>query len=77
MIDIYCDVLFPAVCLILLQFDLNVCIQVFISLHPARNRFYKNVSVAGSAGTYEVNLDHRKLKTPLGNVLQVGYSHKL
>lgn len=28
--------------------------------------------MAGNAGMYEVNLDHRKLKTPLGNVLQVG-----
>lgn len=39
---------------------------------PARRRFYKSVSVAGNAGMYEVNLDHRKLKTPYGNVLQVG-----
>ncbi|XP_018027649.1 ATP synthase mitochondrial F1 complex assembly factor 2-like isoform X2 [Hyalella azteca] len=34
-------------------------------------RFYKDVSVAGTSGCYEVNLDHRKLKTPMGNVLQV------
>ncbi|XP_050728869.1 ATP synthase mitochondrial F1 complex assembly factor 2-like [Eriocheir sinensis] len=40
-------------------------------LPEVRSRFYKNVSVAGNAGTYEVNLDHRKLKTPLGNVLQI------
>ncbi|XP_076030580.1 ATP synthase mitochondrial F1 complex assembly factor 2 homolog l(2)k14505 [Oratosquilla oratoria] len=40
-------------------------------LPQALKRFYKNVTVAGSGGTYEVNLDHRKLKTPLGSVFQV------
>lgn len=34
-------------------------------------RFYKNVTVAGSGDTYEVNLDHRKMKTPSGKVMQV------
>ncbi|KAF2355589.1 ATP12 ATP synthase F1-assembly protein [Trinorchestia longiramus] len=34
-------------------------------------RFYKSVSVAGTSGCYEVNLDHRKLKTPMGNILQI------
>lgn len=34
-------------------------------------RFYKNVSVAGTGDTYEVNLDHRKMKTPSGKVMQV------
>ncbi|XP_069157331.1 ATP synthase mitochondrial F1 complex assembly factor 2 isoform X2 [Procambarus clarkii] len=37
----------------------------------ARKRFYRNVTVAGANSTYEINLDHRKLKTPLGNILQV------
>lgn len=34
-------------------------------------RFYKNVTIAQSNGLYEINLDSRKLKTPLGKVLQV------
>lgn len=37
----------------------------------ARKKFYKNVTIAGTNDMYEVNLDHRKLKTPLGNVLQI------
>ncbi|KAK8725760.1 hypothetical protein OTU49_010466 [Cherax quadricarinatus] len=40
-------------------------------LPEPRKRFYRNVTVAGTDSIYEVNLDHRKLKTPLGNVLQV------
>uniref|UniRef100_A0A2P2I5A1 ATP synthase mitochondrial F1 complex assembly factor 2-like n=1 Tax=Hirondellea gigas TaxID=1518452 RepID=A0A2P2I5A1_9CRUS len=34
-------------------------------------RFYKDVSVAGTAGCYEINLDKKKLKTPMGNLLQI------
>lgn len=34
-------------------------------------RFYRNVSVAGVPGCYEINLDQRKLKTAMGNVLQL------
>jgi len=34
-------------------------------------RFYKNVTVAGTGDTYEVNLDHRKMKTPSGKIMQV------
>ncbi|KAF0312327.1 ATP synthase mitochondrial F1 complex assembly factor 2 [Amphibalanus amphitrite] len=37
----------------------------------ARRKFYKSVSIAGSDGKWEVNLDHRKLKTPDGRLLQV------
>lgn len=40
-------------------------------LPELRRRFYRNVTVAGTGNCYEVNLDHRKLKTPLGNVMQV------
>lgn len=34
-----------------------------------RNRFYKDVSVAGSGGRYSVLLDGRPVKTPAGNPL--------
>ncbi|KAG0719624.1 ATP synthase mitochondrial F1 complex assembly factor 2 [Chionoecetes opilio] len=37
-------------------------------LPEARRRFYKNVTVAGNGGIYEVNLDFHKLKTPLGHI---------
>ncbi|CAM1312440.1 ATPAF2 (predicted) [Pycnogonum litorale] len=36
-----------------------------------KKRFYKDVSVTQSDGKFEINLDGRKLKTPLGNVFQV------
>jgi len=42
------------------------------SLHTSiKKRFYKNVSIVQSEGAWEVNLDQRKLKTPLGNPLKV------
>ncbi|XP_076314628.1 ATP synthase mitochondrial F1 complex assembly factor 2-like [Tachypleus tridentatus] len=34
-------------------------------------RFYKGVSISQISGKYEVNLDQKKLKTPLGRVFQV------
>lgn len=37
-------------------------------------KFYKTAHItqaAGRAGYYEINLDTRKLKTPIGSVLQV------
>lgn len=38
----------------------------------ARKRFYAEASVvANGNGNFEVCLDHRKLKTPLGNVFKV------
>ncbi|XP_045106376.1 ATP synthase mitochondrial F1 complex assembly factor 2-like isoform X2 [Portunus trituberculatus] len=40
-------------------------------LPEARRRFYKNVTVAGNGGIYEVNLDLHKLKTPKGHTLQI------
>mgnify|MGYP003332890705 CR=1 FL=1 len=45
----------------------------FIHTEPKR-RFYKNVSVVQSNGQFEINLDHRKLKTPMGSPLQVPVS---
>ncbi|KAK4317530.1 hypothetical protein Pmani_011376 [Petrolisthes manimaculis] len=36
-----------------------------------RKRFFKNVTVAGTSSLYEINLDHRKLKTPAGNLVQI------
>jgi ATP synthase F1 complex assembly factor 2 len=42
------------------------------SLHTSiKKRFYKNVSIVQSEGAWEVNLDQRKLKTPLGNPLKI------
>lgn len=37
----------------------------------SRKRFYKNVSVVQNNGQFEINLDHRKLKTPSGTTFQV------
>lgn len=31
---------------------------------PERKRFYQNVNISQGEGGYEINLDHRKLKTP-------------
>ena len=42
----------------------------FIHTQP-KKRFYKNVSVVQSNGQFEINLDHRKLKTPMGTPLLV------
>jgi len=36
-----------------------------------RKRFYKNVSVVQNNGKFEINLDGRKLKTPLGTPFEV------
>lgn len=36
-----------------------------------KKRFYKNVSIVQSNGSWEVNLDQRKLKTPLGSPLKI------
>ena len=49
----------------------NNCQRIqFIHTQP-KKRFYKNVSVVQANGKYEINLDHRKLKTPLGSPLLV------
>lgn len=37
----------------------------------ARKRFYRSVHVTESDGKFEINLDKQKLKTPLGNLLQL------
>ena len=42
----------------------------FIHTQP-KKRFYKNVSVVQANGKFEINLDHRKLKTPMGSPLLV------
>ena len=42
----------------------------FLHTQP-KKRFYKNVSVVQSNGQFEINLDHRKLKTPMGSPLLV------
>ncbi|XP_046402322.1 ATP synthase mitochondrial F1 complex assembly factor 2 [Ischnura elegans] len=36
-----------------------------------RNRFFKKTSILQNEGLFEVTLDHRKLKTPQGNVFRV------
>lgn len=44
-------------------------------MSTARKRFYQNASVVstsnGGQPTFELTLDHKKLKTPLGNVLKI------
>jgi len=42
----------------------------FVHTQP-KKRFYKNVSVVQANGKFEINLDHRKLKTPLGSPLLI------
>lgn len=52
----------------------NCRVVRFISVrnYPApKKRFYKNVSFTESEGKFEINLDKRKLRTPLGNVFQL------
>ncbi|XP_067118960.1 ATP synthase mitochondrial F1 complex assembly factor 2 isoform X2 [Centruroides vittatus] len=45
---------------------------IFKRFYPALpKRFYKNVSITNANGSYEVNLDNRKLKTPKGNIFKV------
>lgn len=45
---------------------------IFKRYYPALpKRFYKNVSVTNANGSYEINLDKRKLKTPMGKIFQV------
>ena len=38
---------------------------------PAPKRFFKDVSVVSHGNDYELTLDSRKIKTPLGNVFKV------
>lgn len=49
----------------------HVGLYTILSYIPARKRFFKNVTVAGTNNLFEINLDHRKLKTPSGNLVQV------
>ncbi|XP_054545782.1 ATP synthase mitochondrial F1 complex assembly factor 2 isoform X2 [Talpa occidentalis] len=38
---------------------------------PERKRFYQNVSITQGEGGFEINLDHRKLKTPQAKLFTV------
>ncbi|XP_032354895.1 ATP synthase mitochondrial F1 complex assembly factor 2 isoform X1 [Camelus ferus] len=38
---------------------------------PERKRFYQNVSIAQGEGGFEINLDHRKLRTPGAKIFTV------
>ncbi|XP_077172880.1 ATP synthase mitochondrial F1 complex assembly factor 2 [Paroedura picta] len=38
---------------------------------PERKRFYQNVSISQGEGGFEINLDHRKLKTPQNKTFAV------
>ncbi|XP_009987721.1 PREDICTED: ATP synthase mitochondrial F1 complex assembly factor 2, partial [Tauraco erythrolophus] len=40
-------------------------------LPPERKRFYQNVSISQGEGGFEINLDHRKLKTPQAKIFTV------
>lgn len=42
-----------------------------ISIIDAPKRFYKNAEILYCDGLYEITLDHRKLKTPKGNVMKL------
>ncbi|KAG8196065.1 hypothetical protein JTE90_007805 [Oedothorax gibbosus] len=50
----------------------TISFKVFSRTYPAPiKRFYKNVHVSESDGKFEISLDKRKLKTPLGKLLQL------
>jgi ATP synthase F1 complex assembly factor 2 len=49
---------------------LSSCVRRGIHTVP-KKRFYKNVSVVQNNAKFEINLDARKLKTPLGGPFQV------
>ncbi|XP_048348963.1 ATP synthase mitochondrial F1 complex assembly factor 2 [Sphaerodactylus townsendi] len=38
---------------------------------PERKRFYQNVNISQGEGGFEINLDHRKLKTPQNKIFMV------
>jgi len=62
--------MFQSRCLRLIQ-SLGKSQQLkFIHTEP-KKRFYKNVSIVQSNGKFEVNLDQRKLKTPIGSPFQI------
>jgi len=42
----------------------------FVHTEP-KKRFYKNVSLVQSNGKFEINLDQRKLKTPMGSPFEI------
>lgn len=42
-----------------------------IVVPATRKRFYKSTGILHSSGRYEVRLDHRKLKTPKGDLFTV------
>ena len=55
---------------------LKLKFEVFHALSmTARKRFYKEASIVhnGSSGEYEICLDHRKLKTPLGHEFKIDH----
>nr|XP_056722453.1 ATP synthase mitochondrial F1 complex assembly factor 2 [Euleptes europaea] len=53
--------------LVFLQVDLR---QPYTP-QPERKRFYQNVSISQGEGGFEINLDHRKLKTPQNKIFTV------
>jgi len=53
------------------QKKLNIIYPSTRNMASDKKRFYKSVSVTQNNGIYEINLDSRKLKTPLGKVFQV------
>ena len=53
------------------MYILNRYSKLMTVYFSAPKRFFKDVSVVSSGNNYELALDSRKLKTPLGNVFKV------
>ncbi|KAK2103499.1 ATP synthase mitochondrial F1 complex assembly factor 2 [Saguinus oedipus] len=45
--------------------------RVYATSQTERKRFYQNVSITQGEGGFEINLDHRKLKTPQAKLFTV------
>ncbi|XP_077305573.1 ATP synthase mitochondrial F1 complex assembly factor 2 [Lithobates pipiens] len=59
--------LYPALCSV----DGVSSTKRFYSPSNERKKFYENVSISQGDGGFEINLDRRKLRTPLGKVFMV------
>ncbi|XP_075035320.1 ATP synthase mitochondrial F1 complex assembly factor 2 [Mixophyes fleayi] len=60
-----------ALCRGLCAVQTSVSQKRFYAPPTERKKFYTNVSICQSEGGFEINLDHRKLKTPQGKVFTV------
>ena len=50
---------------------LQLCVPVRFSSNSDIKRFYKNVTITQQESQFEINLDRKKLKTPMGKLLRL------